>query len=129
MLVPLEPEALEGRLLQGRGKDITPERQFDRHWALTVMDRAFASLRTEFERNGDVMRFEGLKGFLSNEGSSGDYLKAGSQLGISPAAVKVAVHRLRHRYGELLRQEIAHTVESPLEIENEMRYLLDLIME
>ncbi|HXP60600.1 MAG TPA: sigma-70 family RNA polymerase sigma factor [Dongiaceae bacterium] len=129
IVVPLEPEAVESLLLQGTARGLTPEQLFDRHWALTVLDRAFASLRAEFERAGDGARFEELKPFLSSGGSAEDYTQPAARLGITPAAVKVAAHRLRHRYGELLRREVAHTVESPLEIEGEMRYLLELVIQ
>jgi RNA polymerase sigma-70 factor (ECF subfamily) len=128
-VVPLDAETVEYCLLPGAAQDVAPERLFDRQWALTVLDRVFGNLRSEFEKNGGLPRFEELKVFLANEGNSQDYAKAAHHLGLTPGAVKVAVHRLRQRYGELLRLEIAHTVESPLEIEEEMRYLLALLIQ
>ncbi len=127
--LPLEPDAAEDCLLAGGAGDLTAEKLFDRHWALAVLDRAVASLRSEFERQGQSARFEELKIFLSTEGSGQDYARAAAPLGLTPAAVKVAVHRLRHRCGELLRQEVARTVESPFEADAEMRYLLDLLIQ
>lgn len=125
--LPLEPEAAEVRLLAAAAPGLTPEQLFDRHWALAVLDRSLAGLQHELEQQGERARFEQLKVFLSSDGGSEDYAKAGVPLGLTAAAVKVAVHRLRHRYGELLRQEIARTVESPFEVEAEMHYLLDLL--
>lgn len=125
----LEAGVAEDRFLLQTASPLSPEQLFDRNWALAVLDKAFGMLRGEFEQQGANTRFECLKGFLWNEGHGEEYTKAGVVLGLSPAAVKMAVHRLRQRYGELLRQEIARTVESPFEIEAEMRYLLDLLIQ
>ncbi len=127
--IPLESGLAEGRLLAVRAPGLSAEQLFDRHWALALLDRALLGLGGEFEREGERERFEVLKCFLSNEGGGEDYARAGARLGLSAAAVKVAVHRLRHRYGELLREEVARTVESPFEVEAEMRYLLELLIE
>ena len=125
----LEAGVAEDRFLLQNPSPLSPEQLFDRNWALAVMDQALGMLRKEFEPQGANSRFECLKGFLWNEGNGEEYAKAGVVLGLSPAAVKMAVHRLRNRYGELLRQEVARTVESPFEVEAEMRYLLDLLIQ
>ncbi len=127
--LPLEAGAAEDRFLAVADSELTAEQQFDRHWALAVMERTFAALRSECQGAHEGARFEQLKIFLSREGGKEEYAKAGAPLGMTPAAVKVAVHRLRHRYGELLRREVARTVESPFESEGEMRYLLDLLVQ
>jgi len=126
---PLEAGAAEDRFLLQSASPLSPEQLFDRNWALAVLDQAFGMLRKEFEQQGTSARFARLKPFLWNESTREEYAKAGVDLGLTPAAVKMAVHRLRHRYGELLRQEVARTVESPFEIEAEMRYLLDLLIQ
>jgi RNA polymerase sigma factor (sigma-70 family) len=126
--VPLDPNTQEEPLFAAKAGELTAEEVFDRHWALAALDRAFASLRAEFERNGENARFEQLKVFLSREGRGEDYAKAAAPLGLTASAIKVAVHRLRHRYGELLREEVAQTVESRIELEAEMRYLLELLI-
>ena len=120
----------EDRFLLRTDKPVTtPEQLYDRNWALAVLDQALGMLRREFDQQDANARFECLKVFLWTEGNAEEYAKAGLALGYSAATVKVAVHRLRHRYGELLRQEIARTVESPFEVEAEMRYLLDLLIQ
>jgi DNA-directed RNA polymerase specialized sigma24 family protein len=126
---PLEAGAAEDRFLLQSVSPLSPEQLFDRNWALAVLDQAFGMLRSEFEEQGMSARFERLKVFLWHEGNGEEYAKAGVDLLLTPGAVKMAVHRLRHRYGELLRGEVARTVESPFEIEAEMRYLLDLLIQ
>ena len=126
---PLEGQVAEDRFLLGTNHELGPEALFDRSWAVAVLDQAFGMLRRESEQDGTSARFERLKVFLGNEGSGQEYAKAGEGLDLTASAVKTAVHRLRQRYGELLRKEVARTVESPLEAEAEMRYLLDLLIE
>lgn len=123
----LEASGTEDRFLLAPASQLSPEQLFDRNWALAVLDQVFGALRRELEQDGLSARFECLKVFLWGEGNGQEYAKAGVVLGLAPTAVRVAVHRLRHRYGELLRQEVARTVESPFEAEAEMRYLLDLL--
>jgi RNA polymerase sigma-70 factor (ECF subfamily) len=74
-----------------------------------------------------MAQFEELKGFLSRETEEGAYEGTASRLGLTKGAVAVAVHRLRQRYGEIVRQEIAHTVDNPVEAEDEMHYLIKLM--
>jgi RNA polymerase sigma-70 factor (ECF subfamily) len=100
----------------------TPERLFERRWALALLGQVLARLRDEHEAAGKGPLFEGLKGHLAGEGE-GTYAEAAARLGLSEGAVKVAVHRLRQRYRELLREEIAHTVAGPAEVEDEVRAL------
>ncbi len=127
-LFPLEAGLAEDRFLLRSDGRLSPEQLFDRNWAVAVMDHAFGTLRSELEQERLDTRFECLKVFLWSDGHSEEYAKAGAILGLTAPAVKVAVHRLRHRYSELLRQEVARTVESPFEVDAEMRYLLDLLM-
>jgi len=101
----------------------SPERAFDQRWALTLLERAMASLRSEFEAAGKVSHFEALKVFLSKEADGEGYRCAATCLGVSPSSVAVSVHRLRQRYGELVRGQVAHTVATPADLEEELRYL------
>jgi len=100
-----------------------PEREFDRRWATAVLDHALRRLRGEYAEAGKEPLFTVLKAFLSSPPEAGDYDRSAQQLGISAGAVAVAVHRLRQRYGELVRAEIADTVNDPGEVEAELRQL------
>src|SRR5262249_37496369 len=101
----------------------TPERLYERRWALTLLEQALARLRQEFTRAGKERHFEALKGTLTGDGTGGPYERIGRDLGLSEPAVKTAAHRLRRRYQELLRAEVAQTVASPEEVEDELRDL------
>ena len=102
---------------------LPPEDMFDRQWAFSVFDRALALLRTEFTAAGKAEQFDHLKPFLSQLGNNADYVRVGEQSGMTPGAVAVAVRRLRVRYGELLRAEIADTVANPGDVEDELKVL------
>jgi RNA polymerase sigma-70 factor (ECF subfamily) len=104
------------------GHDETPERLFERRWALALLERVLARLRREHEDAGKVRLFEVLKGHLSGEDAR-PHAASAAELGLSEGAVKVAVHRLRRRYRELLHEEIGHTVAGPEEAEDEVRDL------
>ena len=103
------------------------ERVFERRWALTLLAQALARLREEFVAAGRTREFDHLKVFLSTLTSDGAYDSVAANLGLAADAVAVKVHRLRQRYGELIRAEIAHTVASPADIEEELRHLFDAI--
>jgi len=98
---------------------------FDRRWAMELLARAVEKLRTEFAARGDAETFEILKGTLSGAGPAREEIA--QQLGMSEGALKVAVHRLRQSYREVLRAEIAETVDSPEEIDAEMRHLVAVL--
>jgi len=106
---------------------LTPEKLFERQWALTVLEQVLTRLQAEFTAAGKEPVFNGLKRFLTAGRQSAGYAWAAGELGISEGAVKVAVHRLRRRYRELLREEIAQTVAGPEEIDDEIRYLLSCL--
>ncbi len=101
----------------------TPEHLFERRWALTLLDQALGRLREEHEAPERSRVFEHLQPFLSGDKNLIPHAAVAASLGISEGAVKVAVHRLRKRYGELLRQEIARTVATPEEATQEIRHL------
>jgi DNA-directed RNA polymerase specialized sigma24 family protein len=100
----------------------TPERIFERRWVLSVLDRVMDRLRAEFGQHGRLDHFNRLKVFLLDQADT-PYAALARELGTSEGALKVAVHRLRKRYRELFRQEIAETVSDPAEVEGELRYL------
>ena len=104
--------------------NLTPEKLFERQWAITVLDRVLARLQQEYAVTDRHVVFEQLKGFLTAGRRAGGYAAVAEILGMSEGAVKTAVHRLRHRWRRLLHEEIAQTVSSPDEIHDEIRYLL-----
>jgi RNA polymerase sigma-70 factor (ECF subfamily) len=107
--------------------ELPPDKAYDKRWALTLFQQALTRLQQEFEISGKGALFETLKGFLTEPANESGYAEAAARLGMSPSAAAVAVHRLRKRYGELVREELAHTVTSPAEIEEEMRHLISLM--
>ena len=102
--------------------DETPERIFERRWALAMLDRVVERLRNEFVHHGRPEHFERLKVFLLGH-SDAPYATLAREMNTSEGALKVAIHRLRKRYRELFRQEIADTVADPGEVESELRFL------
>jgi hypothetical protein len=100
---------------------------FERRWALTVLDRVVEKLRDEFVHHGRPEHFERLKVFLLGQ-SDAPYAPLAREMNTSEGALKVAIHRLRKRYRELFRQEIADTVADPAEVESELRYLAAVLM-
>jgi RNA polymerase sigma factor (sigma-70 family) len=121
-VLPLEFSSGEDRYQREPGHDETPERIFERRWALAVLDRVVERLRDEFVHHGRPEHFERLKVFLLGH-SDAPYATLAREMNTSEGALKVAIHRLRKRYRELFRQEIADTVTDPAEVESEIRYL------
>jgi RNA polymerase sigma-70 factor (ECF subfamily) len=103
--------------------EVPADQAYDRQWTLTLLDQVFGRLREDCAAAGKVELFDALKVFLSGETVPESYAEIGARLNMSAGAVQVAVHRLRRRYGELLRAEIAHTVSRPEEIDEEIRHL------
>ena len=102
----------------------TPEALFDCRWALALLDRVKTRLQNEWQGAGKEDVFEVMKVYLSGDEDVPGYAEVGTQVGLSEGAARVAVHRLRQQYRELLRDEIAQTVEGPGQIEDELRHLL-----
>ena len=121
-VLPLEFPKCEERYQREPAHDETPERIFERRWALSVLDRVVERLRKEFVQHGRPEHFERLKVFLLGQ-SEAPYTVLAREMNTSEGALKVAIHRLRKRYRELFRQEIADTVADPAEVESEIRHL------
>jgi RNA polymerase sigma-70 factor (ECF subfamily) len=105
----------------------TPDAIFDKQWALTLLGEVLNRLEAEYQKAGKGEWFAALKQTLMGARESQPYALLARQLGASEGAIKVAVHRLRKRYRELVREEIAGTLEHPDEIESEMRYLFGVL--
>jgi RNA polymerase sigma factor (sigma-70 family) len=120
---PIDLDAAEGRYSLEPAHALTPERLFDRRWALTLLDQVLSQLQEELVRAQKGPLFEHLKGFLTGEQGTLSYSQVAQELSLTEGAVRVAVHRLRRRYRELLCAEIARTVHDPSQIEDEIRDL------
>jgi RNA polymerase sigma factor (sigma-70 family) len=121
-VLPLELSSGEERYQREPAHDETPERIFERRWALAVLDRVLERLKNEFVHQGRPEHFERLKVFLLGH-SDAPYATLALEMNTSEGALKVAIHRLRKRYRDLFRQEIADTVANPGEVESELRFL------
>lgn len=104
--------------------DWTPEREFERRWALTVLDRVLSRLAAEYHERGRDELFERCRVFLTGETAGPSYAEIAAGVGMTEGAVKVTIHRLRQRYRELLREEIEQTVASPDDVSDELNHLL-----
>jgi DNA-directed RNA polymerase specialized sigma24 family protein len=100
---------------------------FDRHWALAVMERGLDRVRESFEQSGKTGQFNVLKPWLMGDPEDLTQADAAEQLGMTRAAVKVAVHRLRQKFGEAIRSEIAETVDRAEDVAEELRYLIEVL--
>jgi RNA polymerase sigma-70 factor (ECF subfamily) len=126
VVVQLEFSSGEKRYQREPAHNETPERIFERRWALSVLDRVVERLRNEFVQHGRPEHFERLKVSLLGQ-SDAPYAALAKELNTSEGALKVAIHRLRKRYRELFRQEIADTVADPAEVDSELRHLAGVI--
>jgi DNA-directed RNA polymerase specialized sigma24 family protein len=123
-LLSLDAEAAEDRYALEPSHSLTPERAYERQWALTLLARVLARLRNEFVEDGRESTFESLKAFLTGESASAPYHALAVEMATTEGAVKVAVHRLRRRYRDLIRAEISATVDGEKAIDDEVRHLL-----
>ncbi len=122
--LPLEIGDAEQRYLLEPADPATPETLFDRRWSLLLLNRAMDRVRAEHERSGKGAQFDRLRPYLVGDEDAASYRAAAEQLGATEGAVKVAVHRMRRRFGEALREEIAETVAGAEEVDAELQFLL-----
>lgn len=113
----------EERYLNEPDPNLTPEECYDRMWAATLLETAYQRLQAEFEKAGQGSRFEYLKGFLAKHHTKTEYEAAAKQLNMTPKSVQGTVFRLRQRYRQLVRMEVAETVILTDEIEQELKQL------
>ena len=104
-------------------QETTPETLFERRWAVTVLGEVLDQLRNEASRKGSAERFDRLQGFLTGDSTGTPHKEVAQELGVSEEAVRVSIHRMRRRFGRLLREHIAQTVAEPGQVDNEIRYL------
>jgi RNA polymerase sigma factor (sigma-70 family) len=122
--ISLEFDDAEGRYRFEPAAKETPQTLFERRWALTVLERALAEVRKEWEAASKTVEFEALKSCLLGGTPEGGYAAVARDISSSEGAVRVAVHRLRRKFQKRLREEIAETVADPSEVDDEIRYLL-----
>jgi RNA polymerase sigma factor (sigma-70 family) len=121
--VPIDAAVAEARFAGALSDRETPERLYERQWCLTLLAAVLDDLDAEYTRAGKAALFARLKDFITEEAEPGQQALAARDLGTTTGAVKVAVHRLRQRYREALRLRVAETVESPLDVDDEIRQL------
>lgn len=105
----------------------TADWHYERTWALTVLEHVRARLGSEYDDQGKGERFGQLEKFLSGEEDERTYAQAAGRLGVAVGTIKSDIHRLKRRYREILREEIAHTVSTPSEIDDELRELITVL--
>jgi RNA polymerase sigma-70 factor (ECF subfamily) len=127
--ISLDVETAEGTYQLEPRDDLTPEKLFDRRWALILLDRVLAQLRDKHAASGKGELFDHLKGFLTGDNAGTSYAEAARSLGMTEGAIKVAVHRLRRGFRDTLMQEIAETVSEPAEVAAEIEYLMKAVSE
>jgi DNA-directed RNA polymerase specialized sigma24 family protein len=123
----LEHEAAENRYWEEPASEVTPETLYEQRWACVLLERVMQRLAEDFAMAGKSEFFGALKAFLVGDSRSETYAELANKFGVSEAALKMKVQRMRHRYQRLLREEIAHTVASPEEVEDEIRYLFRVL--
>ena len=106
---------------------LSPDRIFERRWALALFQQALGQLRAEFADEGKSTQFTELKRFLTEGPEGGEYSEVAARLQMTPGSVSVAVHRMRQRYQQVVMEEIAHTVPLRADVDDELRYLISLL--
>ncbi len=119
----LDDESAETLYRQEPADEFSAEKLYDRRWALALLEQALAQLRSEYSGSGRGPVFDELAIVLSGDKPDLSYAELGARIGLSEGAVKVAVHRLRQRYGELVRAQVADTVSRPEQVDEELRHL------
>jgi RNA polymerase sigma factor (sigma-70 family) len=126
-LIPLEELRSDDRIEMEPADPVTAERIYERRWAMTVLERVLSRLKDEFAAAGNARLFDSLKQLLPDEPGAPSQADIAAQLGMAENAVRQAFHRFRQRCQLLLREEIAHTVATPADIEDELRHLIAVI--
>ena len=125
--LPLPLDAAETRYSREPADNRTPEQAFEKQWALTLLEEVLQHLRGEYDRDGKGVLFDKLKPCLIGSRETQPYALLAAELDMSEGAVKVAVCRLRERYRERLKAEIARTVAGPSEVDSELRHLFRVL--
>jgi len=127
VLVAWDEQEAGSRYLAEKAEAHTPEKLFERRWALALLEQVLARLAEEFGAAGKQQQFEQIKVLLWGDKAAPPYAEVAARMSLSEGALKVVVHRMRHRYRELLRAEVARTIVSPGEVDEELRHLIAVI--
>jgi len=127
MRLRLDPDRLASFEAAWQQSPPSPERAYDEHWALSLAETVLARLRTEFSQIGRTEFFDELKGYVWGQQATTPYAELATRFGLTQSGARVTVHRLRRRFAELLRSEVANTVATPEEVEAEIKYLAQLL--
>ncbi len=127
--VPIDTAHAEDHYTEEPATSVTPEMIFERQWALTLLDTVLTSLRENYAHDGREGVFDALKNRLSTDGDPQSLASVAESLGMTEAATKVAVFRMRQRYKRLLQEHIAQTVDSPSEVDDEIAHLFKVFSE
>ena len=122
-VVSFDAQDTEDRFVSEPAHDSSPEKAFDRRWAMTLLEQVMGQLEAESQAAGNGHLFGELKALLGGDKSETSYAELAQKLSLNEGALRVCVHRLRQRYRELLRLEIAQTVETPEAVDDEIRHL------
>ena len=117
----------EDRYAAEPANESNPDAAYEQRWAVTLIEHVLATLRREYSAADKARLFEELKGSIWGDNSTASYAEIAAQLNLTEGTVKVAVHRLRQRFRELLRAEVAHTVARPEDIDGELRHLIAVV--
>ena len=126
-LIPLEEVRADERIEVEPADPVTAELIYERRWASTLLEHVFNLLKDEYQRAGNAALFDSLKQLLPGEPDAPSHKDIAVQLGMTENAVRQAFHRFRQRYQSFLREEIAHTVATPGDIEDELRHLVTVV--
>jgi RNA polymerase sigma factor (sigma-70 family) len=126
-LIPLEELRGENRVEMESADPVTAEMIYERRWALTVLERVLSRLKDDYRAAGNATLFDALKQLLPDEPGSPSQAQIAARLGMTENAVRQAFYRFRQRYQALLREEIANTVATPGDIEDELRHLITVL--
>jgi len=121
--LPFDVSNGETRYVKEPKDNLSPDKIYERQWVMALLEQVLARLALEYKESDKAEHFAGLRQFLVEGGRGTPYAEVGAQLGLTEEAVKKAVQRLRQRYGELIREELTHTLTSPTQVEEELRYL------
>ena len=122
----IDANVAEDRYAAEPASESNPDAAYEQRWAVTLLEQVLAALRQEFNAADKARLFEELSGFIWGDKSTASYAEIAASLNLTEGTVKVAVHRLRQRFRELLRAEVAHTVARPEDIDGELRHLISV---